>query len=407
MSKLLFLSHRIPFPPDKGDKIRSFHVLRHLAARHEVYLGAFVDDPDDWRHQDALRPYCAQAKFVGLNRSKRRLVSLKGLLNGEPLSLSYYRSPELQDWVDRTVVTEGIDDAFVFSSTMAQYISGPQYAGMRRIGDFCDVDSDKWRQYAEGRRGPARQVYAREARKLLEYERRIAGEFDATLFVSNAEADLFRTLAPEAKGKIGAFDNGVDTDFFDPAKPYESPYDAGGGPVVVFTGAMDYWANIDAVAWFAETIFPLVRAEAPATEFWIVGRNPDPRVRSLAQCPGVRVTGRVGDVRPYLAHANVAAAPLRIARGTQNKVLEALAMTLPVVCTPAAAAGLRSPVSDALRIEETPEDFSNAVIDLLGHGPNPRGRADILAHYGWGANLAVLDRLLAEPMHGMIGRVPA
>lgn len=407
MTKLLFLSHRIPFPPDKGDKIRSYHVLRHLASRHQVYLGAFVDDPEDWRHRNALVPYCAQVKLVGLDRWQRRLLSLSGLPGGEPLSLPYYRSRELQQWVDRTVRAEGICDAFVFSSTMAQYVAIGRYAGMRRIADFCDVDSDKWRQYAEGKRGVARWIYAREARTLLEYERRIAREFDATLFVSAAEADLFRALAPEARERVGAFNNGVDTAYFDPGKRYDSPFSTAVGPVVVFTGAMDYWANVDAVVWFTEEIFPSVRAQSPAAEFWIVGSNPDSRVSALGQRPGVCVTGRVPDVRPYLAHADVAVAPLRIARGTQNKVLEALAMALPVACTPAAAAGLELPKGPAFQVAESPEDLSRAVVRLLDHGPNPQGREAVLAHHSWEASLGGIDRLFSAPASGARGRVSA
>lgn len=396
MSKLLFLSHRIPFPPDKGDKIRSFHMLRHLASRHEIHLGAFVDDPDDWRHQDALRAHCADVKLVELNPSKRKLASLSGLLHGEALSLPYYRRRELQGWVDRTVAEAGIDVAFVFSSTMAQYVSGPRYARMRRIADFCDVDSDKWRQYAKDKRPPFRQVYAREANRLLAFERRIAAEFDATLFVSEAEADLFRTLAPESGPKISVIENGVDTGFFDPAERYASPYGPGSGPFVVFTGAMDYWPNVDAVAWFVETVFPLVRLECPTAEFWIVGSNPDAKVKALEERPGVRVTGRVADVRPYLANASVAVAPLRIARGTQNKVLEALAMARPLVCTPEAAAGLRLAGGPSFRVVEETVQYSRAVLELLDHGPNAEGRAAILAHYSWEANLRAMDGLFGE-----------
>lgn len=406
-SRLLLLVHRIPFPPNKGDKIRSYHLMRHLAARHEVHLGAFVDDPLDWRHEAELAGFCRQVKLVGLAPGKRRLASLSGLLTGEALSVRFYRNTEMQNWVNDIVSVQGIGQAVVFSSTMAQYVSGPRYAGLRRIADFCDVDSDKWRQYAEGKRAPMSWVYAREARTLLAWERRIAREFDATLFVTQAEAALFEKLAPESAGRIGHFDNGVDTEYFDPDQPFESPYGgesgaAGGGaagrrhgPVVVFTGAMDYWANVDAVQWFADEVWPAVRLASPAARFFIVGSKPGAQVKALESRGGVRVTGYVPDVRPYLAHADVAVAPLRIARGTQNKVLEALAMARPVVCTPAAAAGLSVSQGEAFRVEENPQRFAAALLALFGHGPHREGREQVIRNYGWEANLAMVDRLLA------------
>ena len=413
-SRLLLLVHRIPFPPNKGDKIRSYHLLRHLAARHEVYLGAFVDDPQDWQYEAELARLCKQVKLVGLDPGKRKLASLSGLLTGDALSVPYYRNAELQRWVDDTIASQGIDKAVVFSSTMAQFVSGPGHAGLRRIADLCDVDSDKWRQYAQGKRPPMRWVYAREARTLLAYERKVAREFDATLFVTQAEAELFKRLAPESAAKVGHFDNGVDTGYFDPDQAFESPYapvesESGGAtpapggatpraPVAVFTGAMDYWANVDAVKWFADEVWPKVRTAVPSARFFIVGSKPGPEVKALETVPGIHVTGRVPDVRPYLAHADLAVAPLRIARGTQNKVLEALAMARPVVCTPAAAAGLSVPASEAFRIEEDPAAYAQAVLALFGHGPHREGREQVIRGYSWDANLAAIDALLAaEP----------
>ncbi len=399
--KLLLLVHRIPYPPDKGDKIRSYHLLRHLAARHEVYLGSFVDDPQDWQHERTLAALCRQVKLVDLNPKWRRLRSLSGLLTGEALSVPYYRVAALQRWVNAVVADEGITHAVVFSSTMAQYVSGPAFSGIARIADLCDVDSDKWRQYAQGKSGPSKWVYAREATRLLDYERAVAREFDATLFVTRAEAELFGTLAPESAEKIGFFDNGVDTDYFDPEQRFESPYRGDhdrARPIVVFTGAMDYWANADAVSWFVQAVWPRVRARAPEALFYIVGSNPGAEVKALESHAGVRVTGRVPDVRPYLAHADVAVAPLRIARGTQNKVLEALAMARPVVCSAAAASGLRVPTGAGFRVASEPADFAEAVLASLSASmANPAGRVVVTSGYSWTANLRALDALLAPP----------
>lgn len=396
--RLLMLVHRIPYPPNKGDKIRSYHLLRHLATRYEVHLGAFVDDPHDWIHRGSLEALCASVKLVSLNRLACRIRSLRGLLAGEALSLPYYRNASMQRWVDETIERKAISHVVVFSSTMAQYVQGERHARLRRVADLCDVDSDKWRQYAEGKRGPARWLYAREARKLLAVERAIAREFDSTLFVTRAEADLFRSLAPESAMRIGHFDNGVDTEYFDPDNRFDSPYAASDGqrerPVVVFTGAMDYWANVDAVQWFVREVWPRVRAGDPHARFFIVGSNPAPAVRELETSAGVHVTGRVPDVRPYLAHADVAVAPLRIARGTQNKVLEALAMARPVVCTRAAASGLDFPEGEGFRVHDDAERFADAVLELAGAGHNPAGRRRVTESFAWSANLRTVDRLL-------------
>lgn len=386
---LLFLAHRIPFPPNKGDKIRSFHLLRHLAARHDVHLGAFVDDPDDWPHADALKPYCASIKLVPLHPRRAKLASLTGFLTGEALTLPYYRNAALKAWAAQLardgVVTRGL----AFSSAMAQFMPRLE----KRVLDMVDVDSDKWTQYAPTQRWPLSWVYAREGRRLAAWEARVAGDFDATLLVSRDEAALLQSRVPAAHGRIVAFENGVDADYFSPERAYPNPYPAG-APCIAFTGAMDYWPNIDAVTWFAERIFPAVRDAVPGVQFAIVGSRPADVVTQLARQPGVIVTGSVPDVRPYLAHAACAVAPLRIARGVQNKVLEAMAMTCPVVATPQAAEGIRADAGHDYWLAADEAGFAKAVIARLRAGArNPRARATVLAHYDWDTNLSVIDPL--------------
>jgi sugar transferase (PEP-CTERM/EpsH1 system associated) len=340
-------------------------------------------------------------KLVALRPLIGRVRSLGGLVTGEALSLAYYRSRELRSWVDATIDSKGITHAVVFSSSMAQYLQRARHTGLCRVADFCDVDSDKWRQYAQARSGPARWFFTREADRLLVAERAIAQEFDATLFVTRAEADLFRALAPESVQRVGHFDNGVDTDYFDPGARFESPYgealdDRGTKqrPVIVFTGAMDYWANVDAVEWFVAEVWPRIRARAPQARFYIVGSKPTRAVQMLARNDGVQVTGRVPDVRPYLAHADVAVAPLRIARGTQNKVLEALAMARPVVCTSHAASGLELSADAGLRTHDDAAEFADAVLAMAEKDANLPGRARVTESFGWRANLSEVDRLL-------------
>lgn len=390
---LLFLAHRIPYPPNKGDKIRSFHLLRHLAERYAVHLGAFVDDPDDWQHASHLQTWCASVKLVPLKPLRARLGSLSGLLSGDALTLPYYRSAELRRWADGLARDGAVTRGLAFSSAMAQFM--PKLPV--RVLDMVDVDSDKWTQYAPTRRWPMSWVYAREGRRLADWETRVAADFDATLLVSDDEAKLLRARVPAVRDRIGAFENGVDADYFSPERTYPDPYPAGVRGIA-FTGAMDYWPNVDAVSWFAERIFPAVREAVPAAQFTVVGSRPTEAVVRLARQPGVVVTGGVPDVRPYLAHAACAVAPLRIARGVQNKVLEAMAMACPVVASPQAAEGIRAEAGRDYWLAPDEAAFAAAVIDRLrAGGRNPQARAGILARYDWDRNLAALDSLFDAP----------
>jgi sugar transferase (PEP-CTERM/EpsH1 system associated) len=393
MDGLLFLAHRIPYPPNKGDKIRSFHLLRHLGERHEVHLGAFVDDPDDWQYRDALEPYCASIRLLPLNPRRAKLASLVGLLTGEALTLPYYRNRELVRWAHELAASGRVTRGLAFSSAMAQFMPASL---SRRVLDMVDVDSDKWTQYAPTQRWPLAWVYAREGRKLAEWEARVAKDFDATLLVSRDEAALLQRRVPAARHKIGVFENGVDADYFSPARDYPNPF-APGVQGVVFTGAMDYWPNIDAVTWFAERIFPAVRHAEAAAQFTIVGSRPGEAVRALARQPGVVVTGSVPDVRPYLAHAACVVAPLRIARGVQNKVLEAMAMARPVVASAQAGEGIRAEAGRDFVLAQGEAEFAHAVVARLQTASSVTHARDcILAHYDWARNLAAIDPLF-EP----------
>jgi len=273
-------------------------------------------------------------------------------------------------------------------------------SGLRRVVDMVDVDSDKWRQYAAKRTWPLSAAYSREAAALLSFERKVAREFDATLFVSDAEADLFRRLAPESAARVHGVANGVDCEYFDATRGYDNPFPADHLPIV-FTGAMDYWPNVDAVVWFAQQVMPLLKAQ-PRLRFYIVGSNPSSVVKALAADPAIVVTGRVEDVRPYLAHGAIAVAPLRVARGIQNKVLEAMAMGRPIVASPAALEGIGPEAAKYLVSAESREDFAAAITQILsGKGPEALGaEAAVCARetYGWGRSLRHLEDLLATPL---------
>ncbi len=394
---LLFLAHRIPYPPNKGDKIRSFHVLKHLHERYRIHLGAFVDSDDDLSHVEALRAYCDDVHAELLAPRRAKVASLRGLLTGEPLTVPYYRRASMQRWIDAQIERHGIRHALVYSSGPAAYLLGRRYRALRRVIDFVDVDSDKWAQYAPTVGRLTRWIYRREAVRLLDFERRVATEFDASLFVSEHEANLFRKLAPGAADKVWHAHNGVDTVYFDPALPFDNPYPAGEKPVV-FTGAMDYWPNVDAVCWFAQDVMPRVRALQPAARLHIVGGNPTERVRRLGDAPAVRVVGRVADVRPFLRHAAAVVAPLRIARGIQNKVLEGMAMGRPTVVTSAALEGIAAQVGIEVLLGDTVEDLAALTVEATesvdGGSIGRAARQRVLADFDWDRNLGRFDDLL-------------
>ena len=394
MEPLLFLAHRLPYPPNKGDKVRSHAFLRHLSARHRVFLGTFVDDPADWLHLEALKRMCAGLHVEPIVPWRRRLASLASLTGAEPASLAYFRSARLEEWVRGTVRDERIERAFVFSSPMAQYVLD---LPLRACVDFVDLDSAKWAEYALRRAWPASAVYRREAERLLDYESMVASRADSSLFVTDEERRRLVAHAPATAERVATVANGVDSDYFSPTRQFDSPF-AAGEQAIVFTGAMDYWPNIDAAVWFAREVLPLIRRHR-ATRFYVVGMNPHPAVRALAGDPAVTVTGRVADVRPYLSHAAVVVAPLRVARGIQNKVLEAMAMAKPVVASTACAGGLSARAGFEFDAAADAPSFAKAVLAAMegerAHALGANGRAWVLRHYTWRSSFAALDRLLA------------
>ena len=393
--KLLYLVHRLPYPPNKGDKVRSYHLLKHLAARHEVHLGTFIDDPDDEQHLPRVRELCKSLHVARLSPRSAKLMSLRGLLTGEALSLPYYRDAGLQAWVDATAAREGVDAVVVFSGVMAQYTRG--LGAVKTLVDFVDVDSAKWRDYAPEHRWPLSWLYRREFAKLLAFEQRVADAATCSFFVTDKEVALFRDLSPGHAPRLSALGNGVDADFFTPDAGHASPFAPGELPLV-FTGAMDYWPNVDAVTWFAGSILPALRQRFPKLRFHIVGRSPTPAVQALAG-EAVNVTGTVPDVRPYLQHAAAVVAPLRLARGIQNKVLEAMAMARPVVAAGTCVQAIDENPPAGLVAADVEADY----VDRLGAWLSDRAVADeagraarqyVLDAYGWQARLAGLDRHL-------------
>ena len=393
MQTLLFVSHRFPYPPDRGEKIRGINLIRHLATRYRVLLGCLVDQESDWQHLDVLRNICTEVGAFPLDKRAQKWRALARLRPGRPLMLDYYGSPALRAWVDGAVARERPDILYLYSTAMAPY--GLNHAG-RRILDMQDVDSEKWAEYARGARFPMRLVWSREARTLLAYERRAAMACERTFLVSEPECRRFLELAPETAGRVVAIENGVDLERFAPGHSFDTPYrDA--GPNLVFVGNMDYWPNGDAAGWFAREVMPLIRAATPQARFDVVGASPGPEVLALGALPGVHVTGRVPDVRPYVAHADAVVAPLRIARGIQNKVLEGMALGRPVVATPQAFEGVHAEPGRDLLVGDGAARLAALVGEVL-RGEHPglgaAARRAVEQHHTWAASLRRLDEIL-------------
>ncbi len=392
--EILFLSHRIPYPPDKGDKIRSWRLFSHLTKLFRVHLACFVDDERDFRHKEFLASCCASAVFVPLRPHIARIKSLPSLLSGEALTFSYYRDKEMAAAVDE-IRKRSLAAEIAFSSSMAPYIAAPA-AARARIVDFCDADSEKWRQYAEETPGPLGWIYKREGMTLARAETRIANWADASFAVTPGEAEIFNQRS-DIGVKVDWWSNGVDTEYFDPSRPSDR---RGKSFDVVFTGAMDYRANVDAVSEFVRYTWPKVRKETPEASFAVVGANPVAKIRALNGVDGVTVTGRVDDVRPWLARAKIVVAPLRVARGVQNKVLEAMAMAKPVVATPEASTGINC-TDDALCVVAGPTAMARAITALLTAPERRRqigeaARASVVRDYAWDDRLKRFDAALVR-----------
>ena len=395
MKSLLYLIHRLPYPPNKGDKITSFNMLKYLSKRFNIYLACFIDDKDDWQYVETVNAYCKETCIVGLNPKISKILSLRGIVTQEALSIPYYRNQKMQSWVDASIENYAIDSVLIFSGVMAQYVSQKLPSTTKTVLDLEDVDSDKWLLYSKDRTWPMNWIYKREAKYLLAYEKSMAIEFDTTVLVSKEEADFFKTLIPEVSDKVIHRTQGVDSQFFDPSLEHENLYQQD-DKVFVFIGAMDYWPNIDAAIWFGKTVFPNIHKKHPQVRFYVVGMNPSEKVKNLNNIEGITVTGSVDDIRPYLAHAIAAILPLRVARGIQNKVLEAMAMEIPVIATNNALQGIK-PCPGFKPIQADDEDaLFSAVEHILetNVSKDHTGRSCILENYNWDTNLKKIENLL-------------
>ena len=391
MAKILFLAHRLPFPPDKGDKIRAFHMIRRLAARHEVWLGAPIDDRTDLSRFDPVALGCVESMCPRLGPGRRAFNMASALLGGDALSIARFRHPDLTRWIQQILQETRPDLVVLYSSALGEPLLGLLPDGVPLLVDFVDADAAKWTTYAAASPWPLSWLFRREARKLTAFESDLLSRTDAALLVSDAERQVMASMQPKWVAKLEAMANGVDLEAFPPAPLAD-------GQLIVMCGRMDYLANVDGARWFAKEVFPLIREQAPAAVFRIVGAAPTGIVRALARLPGVEVTGAVPNVWPHLAQARVVVAPLRFARGIQNKVLEGMAAARPVVATSAALEGLKAAPGREVLMADEPAAFAEAVLQVLEGRAHPdlggRGREFVERQHQWDVQLRRLEDLV-------------
>ena len=395
--EVLFLAHRAPFPPDRGDKIRSWNILNAIAKLAPTHVLGVADPADDPATGYNEIGAIAASFHIEPPSFTRTQAVIKALVTGQPASVCAFASRALEDRVKQLLGERPIRAIYAFSGQMAQFVPVNR-DGRRFVMDFVDIDSAKFRAFADSCKGLSRFANRVEARRLFAFEQNVANRADISLFVSEEEAGLFKTLSDIRPDRIGVLENGVDLERFSPNNIYR-PVDAGGTPLLVFTGQMDYRPNVEAVGNFARDVLPIIRAVHPSATFAIVGRAPAAEVKTLSVLPGVLVVGEVPDTRDWLAAADVVVAPLRLARGVQNKVLEAMAMGKPIVASTAAAQGIDAKPGHAFIAAKDSGAEARGVLDILANpakammlGKAARERVE--ARYGWDARLADLPAIL-------------
>jgi sugar transferase (PEP-CTERM/EpsH1 system associated) len=393
--EILFLTHRMPYPPDKGERIRAYHELKYLAGRHEVDLFCFADTREDAENQDKCREMCRSVYVEVLSRPARRLRSAVSFLRGQPMSSGFFYSPRFAEAVRRRLREFRYDLIFVYCSSMGQFIPSPAPAPV--VVDFVDADSAKWKQYAASSVPPWSWLYAWEGHTIAASELALGRRAALSLAVTAHDAS---ELGGAATGcfPVEVMANGAEIParFCDAVESSTSQIQ----PYVLFVGTMNYKPNCDAVQHFAHDIFPLVRRRHPDLNFVIVGRDPDREVRRLADIPGITVTGSVPDVYEYFRNAEVSVAPFRISQGFHNKIAESLAMGTAVVASSRAVAGVGLSKQDGLFAANNPKEFAQTVDSVLSNSllrrELRRAAPTVRQKLSWESRLCRLEELMIQ-----------
>jgi len=393
--KILFLAHRIPYPPNKGDKIRSFYIMKYFSQKHSVYLACLADEKNDLKYKKNLLKYCTKVEVAFINKLWINCKMFFYLITGHPLSLAYFGSRYLQKIINKWLILENFDMVYVYSSSVAQYVIDAK--GIYKVMDYVDVDSDKWLQNAQYFRFPISLIYKIEGNRMKKYEQFIATNFHRCIFVAERDQSLFQSFVPNVDALT--IPNGVNLEYFSNNHIISCESK---NLNIVFTGAMNYFANVDGILYFHREIYPKIKQKIPGVKFYIVGSNPTEAIKNLEKDKSIIVTGRVKDIRPYLQEAMLYVAPLRISRGVQNKILEAMAMGLTLVTTTKVLEGILKAVPGRdLFVEDNPTRFAQTVIGLLTDAilrdkTGKAGRKFVEKNYSWNNTFEKLKNLLEE-----------
>ena len=380
--RILYVTHRFPYPPHDGARIRAYHTIRRLARHNRVTVAAPLGPSDSWRDFEALETMCAEIVTAHVPAWAAWVRLLGSLVSRRSASAAFFDAPRIRRQLRKKISTGAFDLVVVHCSAVAPYVLG---AAVPKIMDFVDMDSQKWVEFAAFKRWPLSWVYRLEGWKLRQLEVACAAGFDASTTATPAELEILEAM--NVGRPCAFFPNGVDLDFFAP-----DPETVPDPKLIAFLGRMDYFPNEMAVAYFVREVFPRIRRNVPDARFRIVGAAPTPRVRALAAVDGVEVTGKVADVREHVRGAAVTVAPLTIARGTQNKILESMAMGVPVVTTTQALKGIDAVAGEHLLAADSPHAMADAVCALI-QDPAERdrlalaGRKRVAERHDWEPSL--------------------
>ncbi|HTU22367.1 MAG TPA: TIGR03087 family PEP-CTERM/XrtA system glycosyltransferase [Gemmataceae bacterium] len=407
LSNVLFLAHRVPYPPDKGDRIRTFHLLRFLSQRARVHLACLADEPVPDDTLLSLKRYCERVAIVPVGGWSRWFRVCFSLVRGGTASEGAFYVPELWGVLCRWANETRFDVSVASASSIASYLRLEELRGVPAVIDLMDVDSQKWFDYAASRRGARAWLYRTEGRRLRRLEQSISDWAHAVTLVGEAEVAIYRRFCP--CGPVQAITNGVDLDYFQPTPPVGPASRRSEEPSCVFVGALDYLPNVEGSLWFCRKVWPEVRRRRPEAKLYLVGRRPNPAVQRLAGLPGVELVGQVPDVRPYLAGGALTVVPLQIARGVQNKVLESLAMARPTIASPQALAGLNAQPGAHLLQASSPEEWLQTILALfddptLAQRLGEAGRRYAEEHHCWERCLQSFAPLLGLPAEPVLSR---
>lgn len=354
--RILCLTSRLPFPPDRGDRLRAYNFIRRLSRDHDLTLVSFIADNAEQANVADLQEICQAVHVVHRDARRSALAALLNAWRRQPLQALYYRSAAMQRLIDRVRAGGQFDAVYVHLFRMAPYVAGVE--GVYRIVDLTDVISVEIGRSMPYRGLASRLLYAAERPRIARFERQVAQQFEEVWLISEADRRILAGQCPAAN--IRVVTNGVDAARFYPTGQARYPRS------LVFVGHLRVFHNVDAVTHLARDILPLVRAQVPDCTLTIVGADPAPEVHRLAADPAVTVTGFVPDLNQYLNQAALFVAPLRFAAGVQNKVLEAMATATPVVTTTLVNDGLGASAGEELIVADGAAATARQVVALLG-----------------------------------------